>query len=153
MIYQPFVIERYNWRVCVYYAVTHYDCDAIVAELRDMGVDEVFVSKARESMESGSLNTGFTYSDMEHRKSLMVLNCTSSAGEFANSLSHESLHLVMHIAKRCALDPNGEGVCYLSGGIAQTMHPVTKNLLSECGCHERAKKRYVRRYRRARGAN
>ena len=146
MIRQLITIERYRWEVTVYYAVTGYYSDKIADELERMGADPEFIEQAYENMKSNSLDTGFTYSDLVMRDSIMVINRTSSEGEFSNSLAHESQHLIRHISQAMGIDPTGEEICYLAGYIAQQMHPVTKNLLSTCGCHDKYVNRMIRRF-------
>lgn len=135
MIRQELYIEPYGWHVVVYYAVDGFFADQIVTELRGIKADEEFVGKAYKNMTDGNLDTGFTYSNLVYGESIMVINGTSSQAQFDNSLNHERQHLIMHIAQKYNMDVYCEEICYLAGGIAMQMHPVTKNLVSECGCH------------------
>ncbi|MCQ2326586.1 MAG: hypothetical protein MJZ71_03390 [Bacteroidales bacterium] len=45
------------------------------------------------------IDTGFAYSDLCRRKSLMVINRTSTETEFDNSLNHERQHLLSILRK------------------------------------------------------
>lgn len=134
MISQMFHLPKYNWSVKVFYSVTCYHTREILEELKACGCDKEFMDDAEENMESCQLNTGLTFSNLIKNESVMVIAKTSSTQEFSNSLAHESQHLLMHIARRYNIDVYGEEICYLSGDIAESMHPITKNLLSGCKC-------------------
>lgn len=145
MIRQELYIEPYQWHVTVYYAVDAFYADQIVAALRKINADEDFVADAYDNMTNGQLDTGFTYSNLMYNESVMVINGTTSQAEFDNSLNHERQHLIMHIAQKYNMDVYNEEICYLAGGIAMQMHPVTKNLVSTCGCHDEAVNRMIGR--------
>lgn len=134
MIRQELDIKNYDWHVVVYYAIDCYYKDKILEELKAIGCNDDFARKAYKSMKECELDTG--YSNLRRRKSLMVINRTSTEAEFDNSLNHERQHLLMHIAQEYEIDVYDEELCYLAGDVAMSMHPVTKNLTSTCGCHD-----------------
>lgn len=144
MIRQEIDIKPYGWHVIIYYAVDCYYVEDIMQELSAICVDDDFEKEARRCMEEGLLDTGFTYSNLEKRETILVINRTSSAKEFDNSLNHERQHLLMHIAQECGINVFSEELSYLAGDVSMMMHPVTKNLVSSCGCHSKAVKRLIR---------
>ena len=67
------------------------------------------------------MDTGFTYSNKEHRQSVIVIGMHSSPWEFLNSFEHELRHLVDDIALTLGLPMAGEDVAYLTGEINQAL--------------------------------
>ena len=76
-------------------------------------------------------DTGFTYSNLKGRCSVMVIGLTSSPAEFQNTFDHEKGHLAMHICEIDKIEPFSEEYQYLTGEIGQLMFPVAKNFLCE----------------------
>lgn len=133
MIKQEIYIEKEDWRISVFYAVTHYEVEEIIGTMREAGAREVDLARAYDNLSQGNLNTGLCYSGDGH--SVLVISIASSPKEFINSLFHEVHHCSSHIAERVGYDLRGEDVCYLAGEIAEKMYPVAKQFLCECRRH------------------
>lgn len=134
MLRQRIYIPKYDWEVTVFYESDYRDAPYILRELDEMGVDEYSYIKANGNLRSGRKDTGLTFSNMEERKSLMVLSEASSKEEFANTWIHELIHLAMHLAKANGLDHMGEPIAYLGGEIARSMQPIAARLMCPtCG--------------------
>lgn len=134
MLRDEIYIKRYDWHVVVYYAVDCYKADEICRDLESIGCDRENLERARENLTAGELDTGLTYSNTIARESIMVVSLSSSPDEYANSIAHESMHLVMHIAHTFGIDCYGEEVCYLAGSIAQKLNMTTRLLVDGCKC-------------------
>lgn len=93
---------------------------------------QINLENAFRSLSSGNLNTGLTYSNFEHRRTVMVIAMTTSPEQFQNSWDHEKGHLCRHISRTFGIDPYGEEEQYLRGYIGQKMFPVAKKFLCEC---------------------
>lgn len=61
-------------------------------------------------MLEGEANKGITYSNVDNRKTVVVIGWTSSRSEYMNSLSHEMLHVVQHISEVFMINRYGEGL-------------------------------------------
>lgn len=132
MIQQDIFIQRFQWRVKAYYAVTCYWAGEIMKELHRLGASKDILCSAYANMKSCSLDTGLCYSNPLARESVIVIAQTSSAEEFFNSFEHEFQHLKGHIASAMELDPNGEDVAYMSGELAREIFPRIRHLLCDC---------------------
>ena len=132
MIVQDFYIAKYDWHVRVFYAVTTYWTNTILRELERIGCTGSNLENAFRSLSSGNLNTGLTYSNFEHRLTVMVIAMTTSPEQFQNSWDHEKGHLCRHISRTFGIDPYGEEEQYLRGYIGKKMFPVSKKFLCEC---------------------
>ncbi len=131
MICSSFSLKKYDWQVYSFFAVTHYDVEAIMEALWNVGCDGHNAKRAFNNLSSGSINNGLTYSNPNSRQSVIVIGLSSDASEFCNSFVHEISHLCRHISRHIGMDPNGEEVCYLSGNIAQEMFRACHHLLCD----------------------
>lgn len=131
MIQHSFYIDKYDWFVHSFFAVTHYDTEKIMDRLCQIGCDERSLRRAYKNLSSGKLNTGLTYSNNRSRASVVVIALTSSAHEFVNSFVHETDHLCRHIGKYMGMSPNEEEVSYLCGDVAELMFKKCHHLLCD----------------------
>ncbi len=132
MIRQIFRLDKYDWRVKVYYAVSCYYTEEIITELRNIGCRGLDLAKAVRNLSACDLDTGLTYSNHATRQTVMVIGMTSSPEEFQDSFDHEKGHLRRHIEKAFGIDPFSEEDAYLSGDIGKKMFPVARRFLCEC---------------------
>lgn len=119
MTEQEIYLERYDWTVHVMYDVRSRDAIEVRRRLRDLGCKGVPLEDAFNLVLKGEPNKGITYSNVGIRKSVVIIGWSTSKGEYQNSLSHELLHVVQHVADAFLLDMQGEEVCYLMGGMMQ----------------------------------
>lgn len=110
-------IERCEWHVKFYFAVTCYYTETICRSLSEIDCPKSILHRARASMERCNLNTGLTYSNGERHESVVVIALASSPDEFINSLTHEIRHLTDHILKELNYNIGGEPIAYLTGDI------------------------------------
>lgn len=134
MLRQRIYIPRYHWEVVVYYESDRRDAWEILDEMDATDVDEKTFRKAAENLNGGLVDTGLTYSNMDVRKSIIVLSKASSKAEFANTWFHEVMHCAVHIAKANGLDYEGESIAYVGGELARSMQPFAAHLMCpDCG--------------------
>lgn len=129
MLRQRIYIPRYHWEVVVYYESDWRDAWEILDEMDATDVDEKTFRKAAENLNGGLVDTGLTYSNMDVRKSIIVLSKASSKAEFANTWFHEVMHCAVHIAKANGLDYEGESIAYVGGELARSMQPFAARLM------------------------
>lgn len=130
MIKQEIYLDKEDWQVIAYYAVTHFEVEEIMRTLEEAGCRGKDLERSFENISSGNMNTGLCFSG--DGVSVIVISVTSSKPQFCNSWVHELHHLATHIAKYLGYDLLGEDVCYLAGEIAEKMHPVVGKYLCEC---------------------
>lgn len=144
MIHRVLRIGR--WVVDFIFAHRGYDIDGILACLYDCGASGRILRKAEDlmlgcEMEHASdgpdglmyecgLNQGFTFSNSERERAVVVIGPTTSGAEFVNTLSHEIFHLSIAISKHLGLNLDGEGPAYLSG---DTMREIA-DVVCRLGC-------------------
>lgn len=124
---QEIYLERYDWTVHVMYDVRSGDAMEVRRCLRDLGCKGVPLEDAFNLVLKGEANKGITYSNVGARKSVVIIGWSTSKGEYLNSLSHEMLHVVQHVADAFLLNMQGEEVCYLMGGVMQASCEVVNH--------------------------
>ena len=112
-----------DWRCDFYFSKGAYWLDEIVGRLRECKAPRPIMERAQRSMDDNFPNTGFTYSNLKLRRSIVVIGRTSSGAEFISSFCHELWHLVADIASANGTHLNGETVAYLAGDIAHNLSP------------------------------
>lgn len=141
MIEQRFYVEKYDWRVTVFYAVTGYEVRWILEELRRVGCPSGYIRATAKNLRVGKINSGITYSNKRERRSVMVIGLCDSAKQYANSIAHERAHLVTHIAEASGIGLEGEEICYLTGDITSKMFDVSRRFIC-ADCLRRLKEGY-----------
>lgn len=126
-------IERYDWMLNIYYAVTQYHAVHIMNDLVRVHCPERIMKRVHTNLKRKTMDTGFTYSNKQLRETVMVIGLHSSPSEFLNSLEHELRHLIDDICSASGIAPRGEEVAYLTGDINQLITPDIQ--LFMCNCH------------------
>ncbi len=129
MITQHFYLRKYSWEVVVLYNVNENDTDTIKDILSEICDDYGTIQDGVKYIRRGDYNSGFIYSNIDRRASLIVIGKANSPEELLNTIGHEANHLQSHIATKYNLDEKGEEVSYLLGDIIQTMYPVFKRII------------------------
>ena len=113
-VYKYFQIDRFEWNIwgkSFRLKAKRY--------LRDLGCSGIPLEDACNLVLEGEANKGITYSNVDIRKTMVVIGRASSKAEYMNSLSHEMLHVVQHISEVFMVNMYGEEACYLLGGLVQ----------------------------------
>lgn len=79
----------------------------------------IFKRNACNLVLEGKPNKGITYSNIDTRKTIVVIGWTTSKGEYTNSLTHEMLHVVQHVSEQFLINMYTEEPCYLLGSLCQ----------------------------------
>lgn len=69
-------------------------------------------------------NSGYTYTDLEGRYTLMFASEADSPEEMFDTYDHELKHCVEHISSFYGVLPKSETAAYLQGEIARNMFPA-----------------------------
>lgn len=128
MIAQRFYLDKYKWSVVVLYNVGQNDVEFVQDNLSKICDDKQKIKDSTRYIERGDLNTGFIYSNLDIKISLIVIGKATSNKEFLNTIVHEANHLQSHIATVYNLDEKGEEVCYLIGEVVEQMYNVFRKI-------------------------
>lgn len=128
MIHRELQIGR--WTVDFLLADEAYDKEQGVAYLTGADAPEWVLDRAERIMTKASMNTGFTYTNPEIFRAVVVIGPASSGSEFVNTLVHETYHLASAIANNLGYDLTGEYAAYLTGDTVQEF----AELICHLGC-------------------
>lgn len=121
MVRQHCCIPVARWCVDIFYDTHPSNADEILDALWDLGCAERYLYKAEELLRSGVANEGLTFSNPYERRSIVVIGHTDDVWQFLDTLSHEKQHIEQAICKVDRLDPYGEDIAYISGGISASI--------------------------------
>ena len=120
MIHYEVYFDKYRWSVEVFIILSKSGTAEIMSAVKRAGGSKKVLDSAYANLME-DFNSGFTYSSSKYRKSIMVVNRSSSMKEFINTYNHEKNHVEMHICEELGIDPYSEEAAYLSGNIAQQL--------------------------------
>lgn len=129
MIKQHIYLKTYKWDIKVLYNVDKNDINEIFSLLTAICENKDHLNQAVNIILENKLNTGFIYSNLYERKSLIIINKSNSVEEFIDTIIYEANHLQSHIATYYNLDEKGEEVCYIIGDIVKQMYKVFKKII------------------------
>ena len=120
MIHYEVYFDKYRWSVEVFIILSRPDIAEIMSAVKRAGGSREVIESAHANLME-DFDSGFTYSSPKYRKSIMVVNRSSSMEQFINTYNHEKNHVEMHICEELRIDPYSEEAAYLSGNIAQQL--------------------------------
>jgi len=119
-----------RWIVDFLFATRRYDIDGVLGCLYDAGAPEWAIEQAEELMMACDYNCGFTFSNPERFRAVVVIGPASSGEEFIDTLTHEIHHLAVAIASELGIDLESETPAYLAGDSIRELADV----VCELGC-------------------
>ena len=125
MIKDSFKIK--DWKIIVLYECTCDDIDYIIDSLMDINCPQIYIDAALDNLEECLLNSGLTYSNSALRRSVIVINKTSSFAQLINTISHEYFHLICHIAKILNIEDEEE-LANLNGNLNMRSYEIVEKL-------------------------
>ena len=111
-----------RWRVIICYGSD--DLTTVAALLDAIGELQSHIRQAIRVLERN--NTGYTYSDMGKRISVVVISDATSKGQQVNTIAHEFKHLQSHICEYYGVSEKSEDAAYLVGYLAQQIFGFLK---------------------------
>lgn len=120
MIHYEVYFDKYRWSVEVFIILSQPDIAEIMSAVKRAGGSKEVIESAHTNLME-DFDSGFTYSSPKYRKSIMVVNRSSSMEQFINTYNHEKNHVEMHICEELDIDPYSEEAAYLSGNMAQQL--------------------------------
>lgn len=133
MKYKELYIEKYDWKILVFFDAGPAGYEQIVRVLRYIETPEKIKYRIEQKVLGRWYDYGFTWSNLRTRETVIVLGPATTEAEFINSVEHEVRHLVDHIAELFGLEQGGEEVGYLTGEINRSLTGDIQQRLCSCG--------------------
>ena len=126
MMHFEVYLDKIDWDRECYVTTDTLQVNKIMCRLRQLECSDQIMVRAYTILEDQE-NSGFVYSNPKMRKSLMIINMSTSMDEFINTYNHEKNHIEMHICDTLNIDPFSEEASDLSGYIAQSFYFAMAN--------------------------
>ena len=125
MIIDEFSI--YNWSITILYETTCDDINIIIKTLKEINCPKYYIERALDNLEECKLNSGLTYSNLNLKSSVIIVNKTSSFAQLINTISHEYYHLICHISKTLNIEDEEE-LANLNGNLNMRSYKIVRKL-------------------------
>ena len=130
MIIDTFYIK--DWKVIILYETTCNDIDFIIETLRDIKCPRNYIKRALDNLEECKLNSGLTYSNLNKKSSVIIVNKTSSFDQLINTIAHEYYHLIQHLSQGLNIEDEEE-LANLNGNLNMYSYKIVKKLEKKVG--------------------
>jgi len=117
----------YDWSIKIIYEATCDDIDFIIKTLMDINCPDKYINAALDNLEECKLNSGLTYSNLNLKSSVIIINKTSSFAQLINTIAHEYYHLICHISKILGIEDEEE-LANLNGNLNMRSYKIVENL-------------------------
>ena len=127
------IIDKFsilNWNVTILYETTCDDIDFIIRILKTINCPTYYIERALDNLEECKLNSGLTYSNLQLKSSVIIINKTSSFAQLINTISHEYYHLICHISKTLNIEDEEERA-NLNGNLNMRSYKIVEKLKRE----------------------
>ena len=116
MIQQNVNIREIGWSLRIFYCPkTSSQRSIVLNRLFDAGCTGKNYRRAMSLLNSVALNIGFTYTNKDERKTIIVIGCSSDIAEFVNTLTHEINHFIEHVMEALHIQSGTEDEAYFTG--------------------------------------
>ena len=88
MIKVHIILDKYDWEIFAYFAVTKYDVEDIMERLWSIGCNGWQAEEAYKNLTKNKLNSGLTYSSYIKHQSVIVTALTDSPAQFFNLIDN-----------------------------------------------------------------
>ena len=127
MIAQYIQLGDKGWNVLVYYNVGREDFTEIADSLKQLNCSDKDIRNALKVLRKK--NTGFTFTNMDSKMSIICIGEATDIGQFVNTAIHEAKHVQSHICDYYNIDENTETAAYLIGHLVQRMYKMLAKIL------------------------
>lgn len=128
MIIDEFQIRE--WKIKIVYDCTCDDIDYIIETLEEINCPHYYIKEALNNLETCNLNIGLTYSNLNLKSSVIIINKTSSVFQLINSISHEYFHLICHLQKGLEIESEEE-LATLNGDLNMRSYEVIQKIFKK----------------------
>lgn len=118
------VIGIAGWVMDIIFAVERYDKDGVLGCLYDAGAPAWIMERSEEIMDAGQPNSGFTFTNADKRRGVIVIGPTDSGDQTINTTVHEIRHMADGIAKELGVPLDSEEPAYMSGDVAMELADI-----------------------------
>lgn len=131
MIKQEIIIGKNKWKVMVLYTPLRGDLGEVVKMLSRLNCPKKDVVKIKKIIKYNIKNTGFTFSAIPRKESIIAICSATEPAQYFNTAIHEINHLQNDILKYYKVNNDSEDAAQLIGYIAMKMFKILFMMLIE----------------------
>lgn len=131
MIKQEIIIGKNKWKVVILYTPLRGDLGEVVKMLSRLNCPKKDVVKIKKIIKYNIKNTGFTFSAIPRKESIVAICSATEPAQYFNTAIHEINHLQNDILKYYKVNNDSEDAAQLIGYIAMKMFKILFMMLIE----------------------
>lgn len=131
MIKQEIIIGKNKWKVVILYTPLRGDLGEVVKMLSRLNCPKKDVVKIKKIIKYNIKNTGFTFSAIPRKESIIAICSATEPAQYFNTAIHEINHLQNDILKYYKINNDSEDAAQLIGYIAMKMFKILFIMLIE----------------------
>lgn len=131
MIKQEIIIGKNKWKVVILYTPLRGDLGEVVKMLSRLNCPKKDVVKIKKIIKYNIKNTGFTFSAIPRKESIIAICSATEPAQYFNTAIHEINHLQNDILKYYKINNDSEDAAQLIGYIAMKMFKILFMVLIE----------------------
>lgn len=131
MIKQEIIIGKNKWKVVILYTPLRGDLGEVVKMLSRLNCPKKDVVKIKKIIKYNIKNTGFTFSAIPRKESIIAICSATEPAQYFNTAIHEINHLQNDILKYYKVNNDSEDAAQLIGYIAMKMFKILFMMLIE----------------------
>lgn len=131
MIKQEIIIGKNKWKVMILYTPLRGDLGEVVKMLSRLNCPKKDVVKIKKIIKYNIKNTGFTFSAIPRKESIVAICSATEPAQYFNTAIHEINHLQNDILKYYKVNNDSEDAAQLIGYIAMKMFKILFMMLIE----------------------
>ena len=129
MIKQEIIIGKNKWKVVILYTPLRGDLGEVVKMLSRLNCPKKDVVKIKKIIKYNIKNTGFTFSAIPRKESIVAICSATEPAQYFNTAIHEINHLQNDILKYYKVNNDTEDAAQLIGYIAMKMFKILMMVL------------------------
>lgn len=129
MIKQEIIIGKNKWKVVILYTPLRGDLGEVVKMLSRLNCPKKDVVKIKKIIKYNIKNTGFTFSAIPRKESIVAICSATEPAQYFNTAIHEINHLQNDILKYYKVNNDSEDAAQLIGYIAMKMFKILMMVL------------------------
>lgn len=129
MIKQEVIVGNNKWKIVILYNPLRGNLDEVVEMLSRLSCPRKDINKVKRIIKYNIKNTGFTYSAIPRRESIVAICPATEPAQYFNTTIHELDHLQNDILSYYKIDNDSEDAAQLIGYIAMKIFKVLMMIL------------------------
>lgn len=98
MTLENFYIDELDWAVFVIHSVNEKDINSVKTILHNFNCSKEDIDIAANNIKKSKYDFGYIHNNVDAKLSIIIIGESSSFSQFANTVVHETLHLIRFLS-------------------------------------------------------